>query len=146
MVSVIITSTWGQAQCPPVSSGGGGEGDLKLRLWKEKKSTEGRYSDVLETLSPHRSEKGGCLCGCSGEGGVNGQYIGEFSVMVDLGLNSQNVIERPLGQAVSGHPCFASLQEAEVRASGVQSQLRLLKEMPHIASLVDMEVSLVSLD
>lgn len=73
--------------------GGGGEGDLKHRLWKEKKPMEGRYSDVLETLSPHRSEKGGCLSGCSGEGGVNGQYIGEFSVMVDLGPNSQNVIE-----------------------------------------------------
>lgn len=47
---------------------------------------------------------------------------------------------------MAGHPYLASLQEAEGRASGVQSQLRLPKEMSHIAFLMDMEVFLVSLD
>lgn len=50
----------------------------------------------------HRSEKHGCLSGCNGEGGVNGQYIGEFSVMVDLGLNSQNVIGKTLRASCGG--------------------------------------------
>lgn len=100
--------------------GEGKEGDLKHRLWKEEKPMEDRYSDVLETLSPRMSEKGGCLSGCNGEVGMNGQYIGEFSVMVNLEPNSQNVIYRkPLRP--SGGGTSLSCQPAGSRGQSIRS-------------------------
>lgn len=87
-----------------------------------------RPSDALEALSPYRSEEGGCVPWSNGEGRTDGQCIGEFSVVEDLGPrspiweNTSKNIHRP---SCGSMPHHASIQEAEARASGVQGQLRL---------------------